>query len=107
MKQKQSLTFFILKNSFLFLLLTLLRFILFFLYLGTNQSSLLTIRDVYNAQKSPLYALSDSFMDDAKDKKDVRKKPKKIAVKQIVEVLLLLSNMPALGKYCVFFFFLK
>ena len=46
-------------------------------------------------------------MDDAKDTKDVRKKPKKIAVKQIVEVLLLLSNMPALGKCCVFFFFLK
>jgi hypothetical protein len=61
---------------------------------------------VYNAQKSPLYALSDSFMGDAKDKKDVRKKPKKIAVKQIVEVLLLLSNMPALGKCCVFFFFI-
>ena len=68
---------------------------------------MLTIRDVYNAQKSPLYALSNSFMDDAKDTKDVRKKPKKIAVKQIVEVLLLLSNMPALGKCCVFFFFLK
>ena len=63
---------------------------------------------MYNAQKSPLYALSDSFMGDAKDKKDVRKKPKKIAVKQIVEVLLLLSNMPALGKcLCFFIFFNK